>query len=110
MLRPLPCGLVRSMDKVANLPLLSRNALFSETANAMRTTPAIIEKDFWVVWVLSKIFAQPHLTALARDFAAMQTMIFDLPLTFDEIMRILGALELEINALKLPQHPIRNDT
>lgn len=40
------------MDKVARLSTTDRNALLSETANAMRTTPAIAEKDFWVVWAL----------------------------------------------------------
>ncbi len=39
------------MDKVALLPDRARNELFSETAAAMKTTPAIAEKDFWVVWV-----------------------------------------------------------
>ena len=44
------------MDKVANLPAESRNVLFSETASQMHTTNAIVEKDFWVVWTLGKLF------------------------------------------------------
>jgi len=40
------------MHKVANLSDKERSELFSETASRMKTTNAIAEKDFWVVWVL----------------------------------------------------------
>lgn len=45
------------MDKIALLSESQRAELFSETARLMDTTNAIVEKDFWVVWVLSKIFS-----------------------------------------------------
>ena len=35
------------MDNVARLPVTERSALFAETAARMRTTPAVVEKDFW---------------------------------------------------------------
>lgn len=54
------------MDKVARLPESDRNELFRETANAMHTTPAIAEKDFWVVWVLSRLFADGTLARLLK--------------------------------------------
>ncbi len=44
------------MDKVANLSQEERGEIFSETAARMGATPAIVEKDFWVCWVLQKIF------------------------------------------------------
>jgi hypothetical protein len=37
---------------------------------------------------------------LAKDYRAMKHMIFDKPLSFEEIMEILRALEDEINALE----------
>ena len=43
------------MDKVARLPTAERSALFSETAARMGTTPAVVEKDFWVTWVLDRL-------------------------------------------------------
>ena len=49
------------MNKVANLPEKERRELFSETANKIKTTNAIVEKDFWVVWALDKIFSYPEL-------------------------------------------------
>ena len=52
------------MDKVANLSAKNRKELFSETANQMQTTPAIAEKDFWVVWTLDKIFADTRLNKI----------------------------------------------
>jgi len=40
------------MDRVAHLQAGERGALFFETAARMGTTPAVVEKDFWVTWVL----------------------------------------------------------
>ncbi len=54
------------MNKFALLANSDRQAVFGETANTMKTTPAIIEKDFWVVWVLDKIFAHPELRKILR--------------------------------------------
>jgi len=45
------------MDKIANLSSEERKELFSETAREMGVHPSIIEKDFWVVWILDKIFS-----------------------------------------------------
>lgn len=44
------------MDKVARLPAQQRSELFSETATQKGTTPAVVEKDFWVTWVLNRLF------------------------------------------------------
>jgi predicted nucleotidyltransferase component of viral defense system len=49
------------MNKIAVLSSGERNELFSETAREMQTTEAIVEKDFWVVWTLDKIFADKRL-------------------------------------------------
>ena len=49
------------MDKIAALPKQARSDLFSETATKMDLTPVVAEKDFWVVWVLDKIFSDPEL-------------------------------------------------
>lgn len=54
------------MNKFALLANSDRQAVFGETANMMKTTPAIIEKDFWVVWVLDKVFAHPELQKILR--------------------------------------------
>ena len=44
------------MDKIAGLSKAERNELFRETAAQLGTTPAVVEKDFWVSWVLKKLF------------------------------------------------------
>ena len=55
------------MDQVARLPAAERSALFSETAASMGTTPAVIEKDFWVTWVLDRLFQHPDIARLFVD-------------------------------------------
>ena len=80
------------MDKVARLAAKDRSDLFAETATAMRTTPAIAEKDFWVVWVLSRVFANAELarilkfkggTSLSKVFGLIGRFSEDIDLILD---------------------------
>jgi len=41
-----------------------REAAFTEAAAIQGTTPQVIEKDFWVTWVLGKLFADSRLQSL----------------------------------------------
>lgn len=81
-----------SMDSVARLSARERNALFAETAVAMRTVPAIAEKDFWVVWVLDKLFGHVQLkrklqfkggTSLSKAFHLIGRFSEDVDLILD---------------------------
>ncbi len=80
------------MDKVANLPEENRNELFSETARQMHTTNAIVEKDFWVVWTLDKLFSDDRLnkilmfkggTSLSKVFNLIGRFSEDIDLILD---------------------------
>lgn len=44
------------MDKIAGMPQLERNELFQQTAAGMGIPEAIVEKDFWVCWILRYLF------------------------------------------------------
>ncbi len=50
------------MDNVANLSDRQRQELFGQTAANRGFHPAIAEKDFWVCWVLMKLFGSEELT------------------------------------------------
>ena len=50
------------MDNVARLVQQARRDLFEDSASIKKITPAVIEKDFWVTWVLSKLFLDPFLS------------------------------------------------
>jgi hypothetical protein len=52
------------MERVARFPARERSELFSETATQKGTTPAVVEKDFWVAWVLNRLFQESDLTRL----------------------------------------------
>lgn len=52
------------MDTIVKLSPEQRSELFRETAVRKGITNAIAEKDFWVTWVLSKIFSDPYLSTL----------------------------------------------
>ena len=80
------------MDKVAHLPAKDRSELFSEAAAKKSTTPAIIEKDFWVTWVLNRLFQEPELskllmfkggTSLSKVYQLIERFSEDIDLVLD---------------------------
>lgn len=73
------------MYKIALLSNEERNELFAETASKMGTTNAIAEKDFWVVWVLSKVFADDRLNKILMFKGGTSlSKVFDLIGRFSE--------------------------
>ncbi len=83
------------MDKVANLPEENRNELFSETARQMQTTNAIVEKDFWVVWTLDKLFSDDRLNKILMFKGGTSlSKVFDLIGRFSEDIDLILDWEL----------------
>ncbi len=62
------------MDRVARLPITERSALFAETAAKMNTTTPVAEKDFWVTWVLDRLFADTELARLLMRVLRPETV------------------------------------
>lgn len=80
------------MDKVTLFSKDKLRDLFNETAIRKRTTPAIVEKDFWVTWILGKIFSDRYLssilmfkggTSLSKVFNAIERFSEDIDLILD---------------------------
>lgn len=80
------------MDTIVKLSPEQRSELFRETAARKGVTNAIAEKDFWVTWVLSKIFSDPLLsklmifkggTSLSKAFRLIERFSEDIDLILD---------------------------
>ena len=80
------------MDKVARLDQQQRKDLFSETATQRGMTPAIVEKDFWVTWVLECLFLNDELsrllmfkggTSLSKAYQLIERFSEDVDLVLD---------------------------
>jgi hypothetical protein len=80
------------MDKVAGLSTEERKERFGATASRMGVHPAVVEKDFWVVWVLDRIFADARLgkilmfkggTSLSKVFDLIGRFSEDIDLILD---------------------------
>lgn len=80
------------MDKVAAFKLEERRQLFQETAARRGMSPAVVEKDFWVCWVLKQIYLnpqlQPHIvfkggTSLSKVFGLIERFSEDIDLVLD---------------------------
>jgi predicted nucleotidyltransferase component of viral defense system len=52
------------MDKIARMNQSDRSELFGETAAIMAIPEAIVEKDFWVCWILRYLF---NASSLSKD-------------------------------------------
>lgn len=85
------------MDRVANLPGKQRAELFQEAGSRRGTGSAVTEKDFWVCWVLKRLFADPALdghivfkggTTLSKVFGIIERFSEDVDLVLD--WRLLG--------------------
>jgi len=80
------------MERVTRLPARERGELFSETAAQKGTTPAVVEKDFWVTWVLYRLFKEPDLaqllmfkggTSLSKVYHLIERFSEDIDLVLD---------------------------
>ncbi len=85
------------MDKVATLTSDQRGQLFQETAAERGMSAAVVEKDFWVCWVLRLIFSDPQWgtrivfkggTSLSKVFGLIERFSEDVDLILD--WRLLG--------------------
>jgi hypothetical protein len=85
------------MDKIARWSDNQRSELFQQTATNRGMVPAIIEKDFWVCWVLGKLFADDVLhskimfkggTSLSKVFGLIERFSedIDLALNWNEVI------------------------
>lgn len=80
------------MDNIVKLKLAERGELFSETASRMGLVPAFIEKDFWVCYILDKLFSADQLkdkiifkggTSLSKVFGLIKRFSEDIDLILD---------------------------
>ena len=85
------------MRELARRPEKDRRELFRATAQAMRVHEAIIEKDFWVCWILDYLFQDSPWkdrmafkggTSLSKVYGAIERFSEDIDLILD--WRLLG--------------------
>ena len=83
------------MDKVSRLPADQRRDLFQESAARRGINAAIIEKDFWVCWVLKQLFIATALqnrmvfkggTSLSKVFGLIDRFSEDIDLILDWLL------------------------
>jgi len=85
------------MNSIARLPNKDREALFRNTSQKINLSEAIVEKDFWVCWILDYLFHkckwQNNLafkggTSLSKSYGIIKRFSEDIDLILD--WRILG--------------------
>jgi Nucleotidyl transferase AbiEii toxin, Type IV TA system len=82
------------VNKVATMDARERAQLFAETAARRNVAEAIIEKDFWVCWVLKQLFSNKAFegrllfkggTSLSKIFNAINRFSEDIDLAVDYV-------------------------
>jgi hypothetical protein len=80
------------VNKVATTDARTRTELFGETAERKNLAEAIVEKDFWVCWVLKRLFSNKAFegrllfkggTSLSKIFHAINRFSEDIDLAVD---------------------------
>jgi hypothetical protein len=82
------------LNSIAKMPADERAELFAETADRKGLADAIVEKDFWVCWVLKQLFSIDALsgrllfkggTSLSKIFHAINRFSEDIDLAVDYV-------------------------
>jgi len=82
------------LNRIARMPAEERAQVFAETANRKALAEAIIEKDFWVCWILKQLFSTEALsgrllfkggTSLSKIFHAIDRFSEDIDLAVDYV-------------------------
>jgi len=82
------------LNSIARMPANARADLFAETADRKGLSDAIVEKDFWVCWVLKQLFSIDALsgrllfkggTSLSKIFHAINRFSEDIDLAVDYV-------------------------
>jgi hypothetical protein len=80
------------MDRFVRLSGDERRLYFVQTAERMRLSPQIIEKDFWVCWALRELFALPDIgsmlifkggTSLSKAYRLIERFSEDVDVSMD---------------------------
>lgn len=101
------------MDKVAcQFTQAERAELFEATATKMKVTPIVVEKDFWVCWILKRIFASESLkdhmvfkggTSLSKAYHLIERFSEDIDLILDWTLLGYDANQPNIEKTKTQQ-------
>lgn len=102
------------MNKVARMDAAQRAQLFVETANKIDLPESLVEKDFWVCWVLKQLFTidqfSGHLlfkggTSLSKVFGAINRFSEDIDLAIDYTMLgFTGSRDPKLKGLSKSKH------
>jgi predicted nucleotidyltransferase component of viral defense system len=85
------------MQRFINLTDAEKNELFIRTASATNISPILLEKDFWVSWLLNHIFQMSIAkdlvfkggTSLSKCFGLIKRFSEDIDITIDKAIFLI---------------------
>jgi len=92
------------MDTWAKGTKADREALFNETASKKGISPEIVEKDFWVCWVLRHVFQMQGLPRIIFKGGTSLSKAFGIIKRFSEdVDLVINRHELGLTRKTIPQ-------
>ena len=91
------------MNRLASMPVTERRVVVAEAAERLQIQPVIVEKDFWVCWMLGLLFGHDGVgealvfkggTALSKVFGIIRRFSEDIDLSV--LPATLGISESEV--------------
>ena len=98
------------MHKFALLPYKDRTEIINETANKLGISNVIVEKDFWVCWMLDCIFSIPKLapfitfkggTSLSKAYGIIERFSEDIDLVIDKEAVGIDKIQADFSSNKM---------
>lgn len=82
------------MDKLLKKPTEEIVGIFEEASARLNLMPYIIEKDFWVCWILKRLYSMPECmpiifkrgTSLSKAYGLIERFSEDVDLTIDRLI------------------------
>src|SRR5450631_2482877 len=92
------------INRIASMSVTERRVVFTEAAERLQIQTVIVEKDFWVCWMLGRLFERPEWhealvfkggTALSKVFGIIRRFSEDIDLSVSPAT--LGISESEVD-------------
>ena len=81
------------MESILSLDKMERGPYFEKAAELLKMSPQIIEKDFWVCWVLGELFTLPEIkghlifkggTSLSKIYNVIERFSEDIDISIEK--------------------------
>ena len=103
------------MPRFIDLSDTEKNELFLRASASTQISPVLLEKDFWVCWLLNRIFRTDVAknlifkggTSLSKSYGIIQRFSEDIDITIDKSIFSEGVNDRELSGKQFANQPLK---